>query len=75
MKTIEEALKDGDPTPDLSISNEERIALIEILGMVGGALQSGKLWFNSPKADQKPFINICMTMAKKFSNMEVQNVQ
>ena len=73
-KTIEEALKD-ELTPDISISNEERIALIEILGMVGGALQSGKLWFNRPDADQKPFIDICMTMAKKFANMEVHQEQ
>lgn len=74
-KTIAEALKD-DETPDVSISNEERLMLIDILYMIAATLENGKLWFNKPGIkNNQQYIDFCKMMAKKFANMEVHQEQ
>ena len=67
---IEELLKDEEHA--FWISDKERVALIEILGFVAGALTTGKLWFNKPCADlNQEYAALCITMAKRFANMPV----
>lgn len=58
---------------DLHISNDDRIALCEILAFVSVSLKSGRLWFNEEKDTclQNHYAEICDKFARGLANMPV----
>jgi hypothetical protein len=74
MSDIVEALKGEEK--DFWISNDERIALCEMLACVAAALRTGKLWLNSPKAKcNEDYAALAETIARRFANMPVEKEQ
>jgi len=70
MSEIEDCLKEQEE--EFYISDSERVALIDGLVMVAGALRMGKFWFNSPKAEvNQQYITLFENIAKRFANMPV----
>lgn len=74
MSEIAERLRNAEPV-EMLISDNDRIALIELLSFVAMILDSGKIWINSKDADQRPYIELCERHAKKLANLKVENLQ
>lgn len=68
---IEKVLKEGEPK-EFWISNEERKQLIDILVMIGTALDKGNLYFNKPGESNKKFSVFCVEIARRLANMPVE---
>lgn len=73
MSEIEKVLKTKE-SEDLIISNHDRIALCELLAMIGAALRDGKIWLNNPKREtQEPYIDLCERFSRQLANLKVNN--
>lgn len=73
MSEIADALKCNESAPEeFWIADHERKTLIEMLVFIAGALESGRIWFNQEgKEHNKPYIDLCQTLAIRFANMPI----
>jgi hypothetical protein len=57
---------------EFHLTNNERLNLIQILGMVGAALKDGKLWFNQKGSEENlEHASFCLDIASRLSSMPV----
>ena len=76
MSEIFNALRETDDGENLHLSKVDVVLLVEILGMVAAAIDSGNLWFNSPGGNHnRQYANFCRDMARKFANVKIEMEQ
>jgi len=65
-----------DSEEDVHLSLEDTKQLVQMLMMVAGTLKTGKLWFNEPGLEYNmQFIEFCERIARKFSNIKIEQEQ
>lgn len=74
MSKIVDALTCKETPPEeFWIADHERKTLIEMLTFIAGALEKGRIYFNEKGIEKnRPYIELCRTIAIRFANMPVR---